>query len=146
MLKEFKEFAVKGNMLDLAIAVVLGAAFGAIVNSLVTDVMMPPLGKLTGGVDFSDLFIVLGASTYPSLKAARDAGAATINYGVFINTVINFVVVALALFFVVKGMNAARRQPAPTAPTEKECPHCFMRVPLRATRCPHCTSVLSAAR
>jgi large conductance mechanosensitive channel len=146
MLKEFKEFAVKGNMIDLAIAVVLGTAFGAIVNSLVKDVLMPPLGKLMGGVDFTDLFIVLGGSTYPSLKAARDAGAATINYGVFINTVINFFLVALALFFVIKGINAARKQPAPAAPTEKDCPHCFTRIPLRATRCPHCTSVLSAPR
>lgn len=146
MLKEFKEFAVKGNMIDLAIAVVLGTAFGAIVNSLVKDVLMPPLGKLMGGVDFTDLFIVLGGGTYPSLKAAQNAGAATINYGVFINTVINFVLVALALFFVIKGINAARKQPAPAAPTEKDCPHCFMRIPLRATRCPHCTSVLSAPR
>lgn len=145
MLKEFKEFAVKGNMIDLAIGVVLGAAFGAVIASLVKDVLMPPLGRLVGGVDFTDLFIVLGRDTYPSLKAAKDAGAATINYGLFINTIINFILVAWALFFVIKGVNAARRQPPPAAPTEKECPYCLSRIPLRATRCPHCTSGLSAA-
>lgn len=144
MLKEFREFAVKGNMLDLAIAVVLGAAFGAIVNSLVKDILMPPLGKLLGGVDFADLFIVLGAGTYPSLKAAKDAGAATINYGVFLNTVINFLLVAAALFFVIKAINAARERPAPPAPTEKECPECATKIPLRARRCPHCTSPVAA--
>ncbi len=144
MLKEFREFAVKGNMLDLAIAVVLGAAFGAIVNSLVKDILMPPLGKLLGGVDFADLFIVLGAGTYPSLKAAKDAGAATINYGVFLNTVINFLLVAAALFFVIKAINAARERPAPAAPTEKECPECATKIPLRARRCPHCTSPVAA--
>lgn len=143
MLKEFREFAVKGNMLDLAIAVVLGAAFGAIVNSLVKDILMPPLGKLLGGVDFADLFIVLGAGTYPSLKAAKDAGAATINYGVFLNTVINFLLVAAALFFVIKAINAARERPAPPAP-EKECPECATKIPLRARRCPHCTSPVAA--
>ncbi len=144
MLKEFREFAVKGNMLDLAMGVILGAAFGAIVSSLVKDVLMPPLGKLVGGVDFTDLFVVLGAGAYPSLKAARDAGAATINYGVFINTVINFVLVSAALFFVVKAVNAARRRPAPPAPTEKECPECATKIPLQARRCPHCTSAVAA--
>jgi large conductance mechanosensitive channel len=144
MLKEFREFAVKGNMLDLAIGVVLGAAFGAIVNSLVKDILMPPLGKLIGGVDFADLFIILGAGTYPSLTAAREAGAATINYGVFLNTVLNFVLVAGALFFVVKAVNALRQRPAPPAPTEKDCPECATRIPLRARRCPHCTSAVAA--
>jgi large conductance mechanosensitive channel len=145
MLKEFKEFAVKGNMVDLAIGVVLGAAFGAVIASLVKDILMPPLGKLVGGVDFTDLFVVLGRDTYPSLKAAKDAGAATINYGLFINTIINFILVAWALFFVVKAVNAARARPAPAAPTEKECPYCLSKIPLRATRCAHCTSGLSAA-
>lgn len=145
MLKEFKEFAIKGNMLDLAIGVVLGAAFGAVVASLVKDIMMPPLGKLLGGADFTDLFVVLGSGTYASLQAAKDAGAATINYGLFLNTIINFLLVAWALFFVIKGVNAARRQPPPAAPTEKECPYCLSRIPLRATRCSHCTSGLSAA-
>lgn len=144
MLKEFRDFAVKGNMLDLAMGVILGAAFGAIVSSLVRDVLMPPLGKLAGGVDFTDLFLVLGAGAYPSLKAARDAGAATINYGVFINTVINFALVAAALFFVVKAVNAARQRPAPPAPSEKECPECVTKIPLRARRCPHCTSAVAA--
>ncbi|HEV8642965.1 MAG TPA: large conductance mechanosensitive channel protein MscL [Methylomirabilota bacterium] len=142
MLKEFREFALKGNMVDLAIAVIIGGAFGAIIASLVKDILMPPLGKLVGGVDFAELFIVLGGGTYPSLKAAKDAGAATINYGIFINTLINFLLVAWALFFVVKGINSARRQPAPAAPTEKECPHCAMKISIRARRCPHCTSPL----
>jgi large conductance mechanosensitive channel len=143
MLKQFTEFALKGNMLDLAIGVVLGAAFGAVVGSLVKDILMPPIGKLLGGVDFTDLFIVLGAGSYPSLKAARDAGAATLNYGLFLNTVINFLIVAWALFFVVKAVNVARREPAPAAPTERECPHCMGKAHVRATRCPHCTSVLT---
>ena len=145
MLKEFREFAIKGHMLDLAIGVVIGGAFGAVITSLVKDILMPPLGKLMGGVDFTDLFVVLGPGAYPSLKAARDAGAATLNYGLFINTIISFLLVAWALFFVVKAVNAARREPAPAAPTEKECPHCLSRIRLRATRCPHCTSGLSAA-
>ena len=142
MLKAFKEFALKGNMVDLAVAVVLGTAFGAVVASLVKDVVMPPLGKLIGGVDFTDLFVVLGRGSYSSLKAAKDAGAATINYGLFLNTIVNFVIVAGALFFIVRGINAARRQPAPATPTEKDCPYCASRIPLRATRCPHCTSTV----
>jgi len=143
MLKQFKEFALKGNMLDLAVAVVLGAAFGAVVASLVKDVLMPPLGKLLGGVDFTDLFSVLGQGSYPSLKAAKDAGAPTVNYGLFLNNVINFLLVAWALFFVVKAVNAARREP-PAAPTERECPYCMGKVHVRATRCPHCTSALTS--
>ena len=142
MLKEFKQFAMRGNMIDLAIAVVLGAAFGAIIASLVKDIITPPLGRLIGGVDFTDLFIVLGGGSYPSLKAAKDAGAATINYGLFLNTVINFLLVALALFFVIKGLNALQRS-APAAPTDKDCAYCASRIPLRATRCPHCTSALA---
>ena len=145
MLKEFREFAIKGHMLDLAIGVVIGGAFGAVITSLVKDILMPPLGKLMGGVDFTDLFVGLGPGAYPSLKAARDAGAATLNYGLFINTIISFLLVAWALFFVVKAVNAARREPAPATPTERECPHCLSRIRLRATRCPHCTSGLSAA-
>jgi large conductance mechanosensitive channel len=142
MLKEFREFALKGNVVDLAIGVIIGAAFGQIVTSLVNDVMMPPIGKVMGGVDFSSLFVVLGPGEYPSLKAAKDAGAATINYGVFVNTVINFVIVATVLFFVVRAMNALKReQPVPPpAPTEKPCPQCAMNIPLAAKRCPHCTS------
>jgi large conductance mechanosensitive channel len=144
MLEEFKKFALRGNMVDLAIAVILGAAFGTIIKSLVDDILMPPLGKLVGGVDFSNLFVVLGEGTYPSLKAAKDAGAATINYGLFLNTVISFLIVAFALFFVVKAMNAASRKPeaVPAAPTDKECPFCASKIPLKAKRCPHCTSSL----
>jgi large conductance mechanosensitive channel len=142
MLKEFKEFALKGNMVELAVAVVLGTAFGAVISSLVKDVVMPPLGTLIGGVDFTDLFVVLGRGAYPSLKAAKDAGAATINYGLFLNTIVSFLIVAGALFFVVRGVNAARHKPAPATPTEKDCPYCASRIPLRATRCPHCTSTV----
>ena len=144
MLKDFKEFALKGNAVDLAIGVIIGGAFGGIVTSLVNDVMMPPIGKVLGGVDFSSFFVVLGGGEYPSLKAAKDAGAATLNYGVFLNTVINFLIVALVLFFVVRGMNTLKRErPAPAAaPTDKPCPQCAMAIPLAAKRCPHCTSPL----
>ena len=144
MWKEFKEFAVKGNAVDLAVGVIIGAAFGGIISSLVNDMVMPPIGKLLGGVDFSNLFLVLGDGRYPSLKAAKDAGAATLNYGVFLNTVINFTIIAFVLFMVVKGMNRLKREaPAPAAaPTTKECPHCASAIPLRAKRCPHCTSTL----
>ena len=144
MLKEFKEFALKGNAVDLAIGVILGVAFGAIVTSLVNDILMPPIGKALGGVDFSSLFLVLGDGTYPSLKAAKEAGAATINYGVFINVVINFLIVAFVLFMVVKAMNRMKREaPAPApAPTEKECPQCATSIPIKARRCPHCTSTI----
>ena len=144
MLKEFKEFALKGNAVDLAIGVIIGAAFGGIVTSLVNDVMMPPIGKALGGVDFTNLFMVLGDGKFPSLKAAKDAGAATINYGVFLNTLINFAIVALVLFMIVKALNALKRnEPAPgAAPTTKECPHCASAIPLKATRCPFCTSTI----
>ena len=144
MWKEFREFALKGNAVDLAIGVIIGAAFGGIVTSLVNDVMMPPIGKALGGVDFSNLFLVLGDGTYPSLKAAKEAGAATINYGVFINAVINFLIVAFVLFMVVKAMNRMKREaPAPApAPTEKECSQCATSIPIKAKRCPHCISDL----
>jgi large conductance mechanosensitive channel len=144
MLNEFKEFIARGNVVDLAVGVIIGAAFGGIVTSLVNDIMMPPIGKALGGVDFSNLFLVLGGGTYPSLKAAKEAGAATINYGVFINVVINFLIVAFVLFMVVKAMNRMKREaPAPApAPTEKECPQCATSIPIKAKRCPHCTSNL----
>jgi large conductance mechanosensitive channel len=144
MWKEFREFALKGNAVDLAIGVILGVAFGGIVTSLVNDIMMPPIGKALGGVDFSNLFLVLGDGTYPSLKAAKEAGAATINYGVFINVLINFLIVAFVLFMVVKAMNRMKREaPAPApAPTEKECPQCATSIPIKAKRCPRCTSNL----
>lgn len=142
MFKEFKEFALKGNAVDLAIGVILGAAFGTIVTSLVNDVMMPPIGKLLGGVDFSNFFVVLGPGEYPSLKVARDAGAATINYGVFINAVVNFAIVAAVLFLVVRTINRMKREePAPApAPASRDCPFCAMAIPIKATKCGHCAS------
>jgi len=145
MLKEFKEFALKGNAVDLAIGVIIGAAFGTVVNSMVNDVLMPPIGKILGGVDFSNFFVVLGGGQYPSLKAAKDAGAATINYGVFVNNIINLLIVAGVLFLVVKGMNTLRRQqpaPVPAPKTTKDCPMCATTIPLAAKRCPNCTSNL----
>jgi large conductance mechanosensitive channel len=142
MIKEFKEFILRGSVVDLAVAVVIGAAFTAIVNSLVKDIFMPIIGYLLGGVDFTSMFIVLGGGTYASLAAAQEAGAATINYGVFINAVITFLLVALILFFVVKGINKLQRQPVPAPPNTKECPYCLTTIPLKATRCPNCTSQL----
>ena len=142
MLREFKEFAIKGNAVDLAIGVILGVAFGGIVTSLVNDILMPPIGKVLGGVDFSNLFFVLGAGEYPTLKAAKDAGAATINYGLFLNTLVNFLIVAFVLFLVVRAMNRLKGPQAVAAPTQKDCPHCAMAIPIAATKCPHCTSAL----
>ncbi len=147
MLKEFKEFAMRGNVVDMAVGIIIGAAFGTIVKSLVDDIIMPPIGLLLGGVDFSDIFINLSGGDYASLAAAREAGAATINYGVFINTVLNFLIVAFAIFLVIRLINRLKRKeeaPAPE-PTTKDCPFCFSTIPLRATRCGHCTSELAAA-
>lgn len=140
MLQEFKQFALRGNALDLAIGVIIGAAFGAVVGSMVNDIIMPPVGKLVGGVDFSNLFLVLGGGQYPSLKAAKEAGAATVNYGLFINTIINFLIIAVVLFLVVKAMNRLKQEQQAPAPSEKACPHCTLTIPLAARRCPHCTS------
>jgi large conductance mechanosensitive channel len=144
MLKEFREFAMKGSVVDLAVGVVIGAAFGKIVDSLVKDILMPPIGKLLGGVDFSNLFVTLGGPAYPSLKAAQDAGAATLNYGLFLNALIQFLIIAFALFVVVKGINRMRRQEAaaPPPPTSKVCPQCQMEIPLKAVKCGHCTSTV----
>ena len=143
MLKEFKEFALRGNVMDMAVGIIIGAAFGKIVTSLVEDVMMPPIGRLLGHVDFSGLFINLGDKSYESLAAAKSAGAATLNYGLFINTVINFVIVAFAVFLVVHHVNRWTRKPAaPAAPTTKECPQCAMTIPIAAKRCGHCTAQL----
>ncbi len=145
MWKEFKEFIMRGNVMDLAVGIVIGAAFGAVVNSLVKDIIMPPIGLLLGKINFTDLFINLSGTAYPSLAAAQQAGAATINYGVFINTIINFIIVAIAIFFVVKGVNRMRKPApaaAPAAPTTKDCPHCYTQIPVKATRCPNCTSQL----
>lgn len=142
MLKEFREFAMKGSVVDLAIGVIIGGAFGKIVDSLVKDVMMPPIGRLLGGVDFTNMFVTLGGGPFPSLKAAQDAGAPTLNYGIFINAVINFLIVAICLFAVVKAMNRMRRQEpaAAPAPTTKVCPQCQMEIPIKAVKCGHCTS------
>jgi large conductance mechanosensitive channel len=144
MFKEFKEFIGRGNVIDLATAVVIGAAFGKIVDSLVKDVIMPPIGLVLGKVDFANLFINLGDGEYATLADAQAAAAPTINYGNFINQIISFLIVALAIFLIVKQVNRMRRQTEPAAPTEKVCPHCIMTVPLGATRCPHCTSSLTA--
>ena len=147
MMKEFREFIARGNVMDLAIGVVIGAAFGKIVDSLVKDVIMPPLGLATGGVDFTNLYVNLSGQDYPTLAAAQEAGAATINYGVFVNTIIQFLIIALAIFAIIKGYNRMRRaeRSEPAAPTEKECPFCRFKIPLAATRCAHCTSELQAA-
>jgi len=145
MLKEFKEFAMRGNVLDMAIGIIIGAAFGKIVTSFVNDILMPPLGLLLGKVDFSSLFINISGKDYPTLAAAREAGAATINYGIFLNTVIDFLLVALAVFLLVKQVNKLKREPAPAPvePATKECPYCLSVIPVRAVRCPHCTSQLA---
>ena len=147
MLKEFRDFAVKGNVLDMAVGIIVGAAFGKIVSSLVEDVIMPPIGLLLGKVDFSNLFISLNGQAYPSVAAAKQAGAATINYGLFINNIISFVIVAFAVFLLVKCVNHLRQEPKPAdaAPTDKECPFCCSKIPIKATRCPHCTSPLEQA-
>ena len=147
MFKEFKEFAMRGNVMDMAIGIILGAAFGKIVSSFVKDVLMPPIGKLMGNVDFSNLFIMLSDGEYASLAEAQEAGAATLNYGVFINTVLDFVIVAFAIFLVVKQMNRLKKkeEAPPAEPTTKSCPKCLMEIPIKATRCGHCTSEVSAA-
>ncbi|MFU8891644.1 MAG: large-conductance mechanosensitive channel protein MscL [Anaerosomatales bacterium] len=146
MLKEFKEFAIKGNAVDLAVGLVLGTAFGAIVASLVNDVVMPPIGLLLGDVDFAQLFVVLkeGAAPgpYATVAAAAEAGAVTLNYGVFINAIVYFVIVAFAIFMVVKAMNRMKRDEAEEIADTKECPYCLSAIPLAATRCPACTSQL----
>lgn len=148
MFKEFKEFAMRGNVIDMAVGIVIGTAFGIIVKSLVSDIIMPPIGLLLGKVDFTNLFTVLKAGTkaaapYTSLAEAQAAGAVTINYGMFINTIINFIIVALAIFMVIRSMNKFKKPEAiPAEPTTKDCPYCLISVPIKATRCPHCTSEL----
>jgi len=142
MLKEFKAFIIRGNVVDLAVAVIIGGAFGKIITSLVNDIIMPPIGLLLGKINFSDLFINLSGTAYPSLKAAKDAGAATINYGVFLNAVINFIIVAFVVFLLVKQVNRMKKEPAPAEPNTKECKYCLSNIPVKATRCPHCTSQL----
>ena len=142
MWKEFKEFMMRGNVLDMAVGIVIGVAFGKIVTSFVEDILMPPIGRLTGRVDFSNLLVSLSGQHYGTLAAAKAAGAATINYGVFVNTVLNFLIVAFAVFLLIRQVNRLKRQPAPAT---KECPFCFSSIALKATRCAHCTSELRAA-
>jgi large conductance mechanosensitive channel len=148
MLKEFREFALRGNVMDMAIGIVIGAAFGTIISSLVADVIMPPIGLLLGGVDFSNLFILLKAGApagpYASLADAQTAGAVTINYGIFINAIISFLIIALAIFLIVRLINKLKREEEapPAEPTTKDCPYCLSAVPIKATRCAHCTSEL----
>jgi large conductance mechanosensitive channel len=150
MVKEFKEFILRGNVMDMAVGIIIGVAFGAVISSLVADVIMPPIGLLLGKVDFANLFAVLkhGATPgpYPSVAAAKTAGAVTLNFGLFFNTIINFVILAFVIFLMVKGVNQLRRpKPAPAAaPTTKDCPYCFTSIPIKATRCPNCTSELKA--
>jgi len=151
MLQEFKKFAMRGNVVDMAVGFIMGAAFGTIVKSLVSDVIMPPIGLLIGGADFSDFFLVLKqgseAGPFATVAEAQKAGAVTINYGIFINTVISFLIVAFAVFLLVKGVNSLKRkEETPVAePTTKECPYCFSTIPIKATRCSFCTSDLQTA-
>lgn len=151
MLEEFKKFAVKGNVVDMAVGIIIGAAFGAIVGSLVSDVLMPPIGLLLGNVDFSNLFMVLKEgktlAPYATVAAAKEAGAVTLNYGMFVNTIVNFLIIASAIFFVVRGINNLKKkeEAPPAVPTTKDCPHCLSTIPIQAKKCGHCTSELKAA-
>lgn len=144
MLQEFKTFIMKGNVLDLAVAVIIGAAFGAIVTSAVNDVVMPPIGLLLGNVDFKDLFISLSGQSYPTLAAAKAAAAPVIAYGQFLNTVINFLIIAFVIFMVVRAANKLQKPAPVAAPTVKDCAFCCTSIPIQAKRCPHCTSELAA--
>ncbi|MFT8312631.1 MAG: large conductance mechanosensitive channel protein MscL [Clostridium sp.] len=141
MWKDFKKFALKGNVIDLAVAVIIGGAFGKIVNSLVNDIIMPPLGLILGRVNFSELYINLSGNQYGSLSDAVKAGAPTINYGVFLNNIIQFLIIAFSIFIVIKQLDRFKKKEEKIE-TEKKCPHCFTNIPIKATRCPHCTSVL----
>lgn len=148
MLKEFKEFALRGSVIDMAVGIIIGAAFGTIIKSLVDDIITPPIGLLLGGVDFANLFILLKAGSpagpYASLADAQAAGAVTVNYGVFINSIVSFLIVAFVMFLLIRSVNQIERQKEapPAEPTTKECPHCLSTIPIKATRCPHCTSEL----
>lgn len=151
MLKDFKEFAMRGNVVDMAVGIIIGAAFGAIVSSLVADVIMPPIGLLLGNMDFTNFFVVIKKGTVPgpfaTLADAQKAGAVTLNYGLFITKVINFLIVAFAVFLLVRGINKLKREQEapPPVPTTKECPHCYSIIPIKATRCPQCTSELKGS-
>ena len=147
MFKDFKEFIMRGNVVDLAVAVIIGATFGKIVSSLVNDVLMPPIGLILGNVDFSNLFVNLSTTSYKSLAEAKAAGAATINYGVFLNAVVDFIIVAFVIFLLVRAVSRMKRiqaAPVPAVPTTKDCTYCFSSIAIKATRCPHCTSELKA--
>lgn len=151
MFKEFKEFAMRGNVLDMAVGIIIGGAFGTIIKSMVEDLLMPPIGLGLGNVDFANLFIVLkegtkAAAPYAALADAKAAGAVTINYGVFINSVVSFVIVAFCVFLLIRTMNRLKREEvAPAEPTTRDCPFCYSAIPLKASRCPHCTSEVKAA-
>ena len=144
MWKEFKEFIMRGNVVDMAVGIIVGAAFGKIVTSFVNDVLMPPIGLILGKVDFANLFITLSNQSFATLEEAKKAGAVTIKYGLFINTIIDFIIIALAIFLMIRQINRMKRQPAPEAATTRECPFCFSVIPVKATRCPNCTSELKA--
>ena len=143
MIKEFKEFVVKGNVLDMAVGIIIGASFGKVVTSFVNDVLMPPIGLLLGKVDFSNLFINISGKSFESLADAKKAGAATLNYGLFLNTTIDFLIVGFAIFILVRQVNRLKRQTPAAAPVTHTCPFCLSDIPLKATRCPHCTSTLA---
>ena len=149
MLKEFKEFIMRGNVIDMAVGIIIGAAFGTIIKSLVDDVIMPPIGLLLGNVDFSNLFIVIRegkvAGAYETLAAAKAAGAITVNYGVFINTIISFLIVAFAVFMLIRSVNKLKREAPPPEADTKECPYCLSVIPLKASRCAHCTAEIKGA-
>ena len=149
MFKEFKEFIVRGNVIDMAVGIIIGAAFGAIIKSLVDDVIMPPIGLLLGKVDFSNLFVVIkegkAAGAYETLAAAKAAGAVTMNYGVFINTIISFLIVAFAVFMLIRSVNTLKRETPPPDETTKECPYCLSVIPIKASRCAHCTADIKGA-
>ena len=142
MLKEFKDFAMKGNVLDMAIGVIIGGAFGKIISSLVSDVLMPPIGMLMGNVDFASLFINLSGTSQPSLAAAKAAGSPTINYGVFLQATFDFIIIAFVIFLLVKQVNRLKKPEPTAAPTTKDCPHCLSAIPIKATKCAHCTSTV----
>lgn len=144
MLKEFKEFIMRGNVLDLAVGIIIGGAFGKIITSFVSDILMPPLGLILGKINFSDLFINLSGTPYPTVAAAKAAGAPTINYGMFINTIIDFLIVAFAIYMMIVQVNRFKKKPEEAAPATKDCPFCISAIPIKAVRCPHCTSNLES--
>ncbi len=146
MLKEFRAFAMRGNVLDLAVGIIIGGAFGRIVTSFVNDLLMPPIGLLLGGVNFTDLFLTLRGGEFATLEEAQAAGAVTLNYGQFIGSVVDFLIIALAIFLLIRQINRLMPKPAPAAPTTRECPYCYSSIPIMATRCPQCTSELGGSR